>query len=108
MTVDHEDKKSLTIFHCHNLVTVFSFTETCATEYAEKMVYRSDRAVGKWYSDLIRTMEFFLKVCKAFTNGLLWSNEDLNSKVTQYIRVNSAVYGRKNMTTLDLYKWINK
>ena len=53
MTLDHEDKKSLAIFLCHNLVTVFTFTETHAAEYAAKMVYKSDRTVRKWHSDLV-------------------------------------------------------
>ena len=53
MTLDHEDKKPLSIFLCHNLVTVFSFTKTHAAEYTAKMVYISDRTVRNWHSDLV-------------------------------------------------------
>ena len=40
--------------------------------------------------------------------SVLWSNENLNSKATQYIRENSSVKGRPNMATLELCKWTNK
>ena len=93
MILDHEDKKLLAIFLCHNLATVFSFTETHAAEYAAKMVYKSDRTVRKWLSDLVSNNRFLPESTQGLYQwtGVLWSNKDLNSKETQYIWENSAV-----------------
>ena len=74
------------------------------------MVYKSDRTVCKWCSDLVSHNEILPESMQGLYQwtGVLWSNEDFNSKATQYIWENSAVNGRTNMTTLDLCKWINK
>ena len=37
--------------------------------------------------------------------GVLWANEELNKCATEYLRVNSAVKGRPNMTVIDFCKW---
>ena len=66
---------------------MFSFTETLAAEYTAKMVYKSDRIVRKWRSDLVSNNGV---LPGSQRTGVLWSNEDLNSKATQYIRANSA------------------
>ena len=75
MTLDHEDKKSLAIFLCYNLVTA---------EYAAKMVYKSDRTVHKWHSDLVSNSGILPESMQGLYQwtGVRWSNEDLNSKAT--------------------------
>ena len=99
-TLDHEDRKSLAVFLCHNFVTHFSFTETHAAEYAAKMVYKSDRTVRQWRTDLVHNGGEFpdTKQGRYQRTGVLWSNEELNTKATQYIRENAAAKGQPNMT----------
>ena len=79
-----------------------SFTETHAAEYAAEMVYKSDRTVRKWRSDLVSNNGILPESMQGLYQwtGVLWSNEDLNSKVTQYIRNFFAVNGRPNDNTL--------
>lgn len=40
--------------------------------------------------------------------GVLWANEELNKKVTEYVRANAAVKGKPNMTLIEFCKWVNK
>ena len=74
--------------------------------WSASLIEQSASSVRTW----LATMGFFLKVCKAFTNGLVCSGlmRILIAKATQYIQENSTVNGRPNITTLDLCKWINK
>ena len=52
-TLDKDETKSVSLFLCYQLVHVFSFTATKATEYAAAMVKKSDRTVRRWRSGLI-------------------------------------------------------
>ena len=52
-TLDKEEIKSLSLFLCHHLVDLLSFTETKAAEYAAIMVKRSDCTVRRWRTGLI-------------------------------------------------------
>ena len=81
MTLDLEDKKSPAIFFCHNLVTVFSFTETQAAEYGANMVYKSNRTVRKWYSDMVSNNGILPESMQGLYQwtDVLWSNEDLTA-----------------------------
>ena len=43
-----DDKRSLTIFLCYNLMTHFNLNNTQAAEVAAQMVNKSDRTVRQW------------------------------------------------------------
>lgn len=44
-SLDKEEIKSISLFLCYNLVSMFSFTETKAAEYAAAMVNKNERTV---------------------------------------------------------------
>ena len=48
--LDRDDLKSLFAFLCHQILSVFQFTDTNlkADHYAVKMVHRSDQTVHRW------------------------------------------------------------
>jgi len=41
-------------------------------------------------------------------SGVLWKNEELSKKATEYIRSNAAVKGRPNLTAADFCVWVNE
>ena len=89
---------------------MFSFTETKAAEYAAAMVKRSDRTVRRWRSGLIDNDGVLPESQEGRyqRTGVLWYNEELNKKAAEYVRENSAVKGRPNLTTVEFCKWVNE
>jgi len=110
LTLDRNDKKSLAMFMCHLMVTQFQFTETRAAEFTAELIHKSDRTVCQWHTDLVSNDGVMpeSKQGRYLLNGVLWSNEDLNQKASEYVRSNASVKGRPNMTTIDFCKWVNK
>ena len=51
--LDHDDKKALAMLLCFTLATEVAFTETAAAQTAAKLIWKSDRTVLQWRSDLI-------------------------------------------------------
>ena len=105
-----DEIKSIAMFLCFHLVTLFSFTETKAAEYAATMLKKSDRTVRRWRSALIDnngdTPE--CEHGKHQRSGVLWKNEELSKKATEYIWSNAAVKGRPNLTAADFCVWVNE
>ena len=104
-----EDMQSVAMFLCYHLVSMFSFTETKAAEYAAQMLNKSDRTVRRWRSSLIENDGVFpeSKHVKHQRTSVLWKDEDLNKKATNYVRSNAAVKGRPNLTSIDFCRWVN-
>ena len=50
----------------------------------------------------------FLKVLKYQRLGIVWSREDLNETVTKYIRENTDVKGKPNLTIRTFCNWVNE
>ena len=98
------------MFLCYVLVAKFQYTETRAAEYAAELIHKSDRTVRQWHTDLVANDGVMpeSKQGRFQRSGVLWSNEDLNKKVTEYVRINGAVKGTPNMTTREFCKWVNK
>ena len=71
-----------------------------AAEYAAQMLNKSDRTVRRWRSSLIENDGVFpeSKHGKHQCTSVLWKDEDLNKKATNYVRSNAAVKGRPNLT----------
>ena len=53
MSLDHDDKKSLSMFLCYNLSLHFKMKDTEAAELTAKMVHKSDRTIRQWRTDLV-------------------------------------------------------
>ena len=48
MVLDSDDRKSLAIFLCHNLVIHFNLNATESSKIAALMIDKSDRTVRQW------------------------------------------------------------
>ena len=107
--LDKDEKKSLAMFLCHNLALHFQLSYTKAAEMAAVMVKITDRTVRQWRSDLIINDGIMpsTKQRKYLGTGILWKNEELNKKASDYVRVNPNVKGKPNMTATVFCKWVN-
>ena len=108
--VDKEDMKNMAMFLCFQLVKLFGFTETKAAEYTATMINKSERTVRRWRSGLIENDGVLPESQQGRyqRSGVLWQNEELNKKATEYVRGNAAVKGRPNLTTVDYCIWVNE
>ena len=98
-----EELKSVAMFLCYHLVGLFSFTDTKAAEYAALMLGKSDRTVRRWRSGVVENdgVSPVSEHGKHQRTGLLWKDEQLNKKATEYVRSNAAVKGQPNLTSVD-------
>ena len=101
--LDHDDKKALAMLLCFTLVTEDAFTETTAAQTAAKIIGKSDRTVLQWRSDLISNEGTFPQSLQGHyqRSGVLWCNEELSKKVSEFVRANTAVKGKPNLTGLQ-------
>lgn len=96
---------------CSVLVSELSLTVTNAAKLTSKIIHKTERTVRQWHTDLIQSGGEFpeSKQGKHRRSGVLWFNEELNKKASEYVRANAAaVKGALNMTTTDFCKWVNK
>ena len=109
-TVDKDEIKSISLFLCYHLVSMFSFTETKAAEYTAAMLKKNERTVRRWRSGLIDNDGVLPESQQGRyqRSGVLWQNEELNKKAVEYVRQNAAVKGRPNLSTVDFCKWVNE
>ena len=109
LSLDRDTTVSLSLFLTYNLVNLMNVTVTKAAEYVGIMLNKSERTVRQWHSDF-REYGYILdsKQGTYQRTGILWSNESLNKKVTQYVRENASVKGRPNLTKHSLCQWINE
>lgn len=108
--LDHEDKKSLAVLLCFVLVKELDFTQTRAAELAAKVIDKHDKTVRRWRTDLIANGGSFSESTQGRyqRTGVLWANEELNKKASEYVRANAAVEGKPNLTSIEFCKWVNK
>ena len=99
--------KLVVMFLCYHLVSMFSFTETKAAEYAALMLNKSDQTVRRWRSGLIENDGVLPESDhgKHQCTGVILKDEDLNKKATE---CNAAVKGRPNLTSIDFCRWVNE
>ena len=107
--LDRDNKKSLAMFLCHNLSLHFNLSYTKAAEMAAEMIKKSDRTVRQWRSDLVNNDGIMpcTKQGKYICTGVLWQNEELNKKASDYVRANQNIKGKPNMTVTEFCKWIS-
>ena len=68
--VDRDDKESLALFLCYNLVSYFELNNTQETKIAAKKVNKSDRTVKYCRTDLIKNDDIFQSQIKGSIKGL--------------------------------------
>ena len=91
---------SLGIFLVYNLKVHMGKGEVEAAELAGRMVGRSERTIHDWESRFIAN-DFILPDSRQGQyqrSGVLWKDEELNRKASEYIRANTVVKGRPNLT----------
>ena len=88
---------------------MFSLTETNAAEYAAAMVKKSARTVRRWQSSAIENDGILPESQQGRyrRSGVLWQNEELSKKATEYVRQNAAVKRRPNLTSANFCRWVN-
>ena len=109
LTLDRENTISLALFLTYNFVSLFNFSYTKAAEYVGIMISKSERTVRQWHTDFRGNSAILdSKQGRYQRSGILWSSEQLNKKVTEYVRQNSNVKGKPNLTTQSPCRWINE
>ena len=108
--LDHENKKSLAMLLCFVLVKELSFTDTNAAKLTVTVIDKNEKNVRCWRTDLISNGGEFSESKQGHyqRTGLLWANEELNKKASEYVRANAAVKRKPNMTSMEFCKWVNK
>ena len=106
--LERDDKVSLAMFLCFQLATL-GFGETQAAEMAGMMVGRSDKSVREWRTHFLNNNGQIPGNMqgKYQRSGVVWRCEILNRKASKYIRNNSNVKGRPNLTVGTFCEWIN-
>ena len=109
-TLDKDDKQSLAIFLSHMFVKHHGMKLTTSAELVASVIGKNEKTVRRWRTALIQNKGDLpeSKQGKYERKGVLWHNEELNQMATKYIRNNSSVKGKPNMTTYDFCKWVNR
>lgn len=109
LQLERDDKVALGLFLSFQLSKHLNLGETRSAEFAGLMIGRSDRTVREWRSYFYNN-DGEIPDCKQGKyqrSGVLWSSEDLNTKAIKYVRNNSSVKGRPNLTVGSFSEWIN-
>ena len=108
-SLDRDDKISLGLFLAYNLEYALNFTATNACEYAAMMMGKSERTIRQWRADFLASGEIPENKQGRYQRcGVLWSNEDLNSKACEYVRENANVKGQAILTSGSFCSWVNE
>jgi len=108
--LSRDDKFSLAMFLHHHLTVTMGKGDTETSELVGLMMYKSDRTIRQWRADFYENNIAVPdgKQGHYQRSGVLWRNEALNKKVTSYVRQNSAVKGKANLTTHSFCEWVNE
>ena len=105
-----EDRASLGLFLSFQLSSSLGKGETEAAEIAGQMIGKSDRTVREWRKNFFNTGGELPESRQGHyqRSGVLWRNESLNKKAARFIRANSAVKGKPNLTVGTFCQWVNE
>ena len=107
-SLDRHNQISLSLFLCFKLTKLLDLGETRAAEVAGIMIGKSDRTVREWRSCYLSKGEIPIsRQGKYQRSGVLWTNEHLNNKASEYIRSNADSSGTPNLTVGQFCQWIN-
>ena len=108
LTLDRDTMISLGLFLQYNLTNLLSMATTKAAEYTGIMLGKSDRTVRQWKADFRENGCIpDTKQGRYQRSGILWSSEDLNKKAYKFVRENTNVKGRPNLTKHSFCHWVN-
>ena len=104
-----DDIMSLTLFLYDLLVTRMHIQVTNASKLIGEMIERGDRTVHEWRATFCCNNNSFPDTLqgKYERRGVLWHNEKLNEHARKYVRENSNVKGKPNMTSVSFCRWVN-
>ena len=109
LTLDRDGVVSLSLFLQYHLKSLLSLSTTSAAEYTAIMLGKSDRTVRQWMANFRENGCIpDSKQGRYQRTGILWSNEDLNKEAYQYVRENTNVKGRPNLTKHTFCRWVNE
>ena len=108
-SLDQDNRVSLGLFIHFQLMQYFSFTMMNAAKYAGLLVDRSERTIREWRKAFFDNNGEISesKQGRYQRTGILWSNEELNHKVCEYVRQKCCVKGQPNMRLRDFCSWVN-
>ena len=109
-SLSRDDLLSLSILLWYLLVGILSFKLTYAAEVIGKVLGRSDRTIREWRVSFNANKGTFPDTMqgKYQRDGVLWHNEELNKIATRYVRENTVVKGRPNLTAGSFCQWVNE
>ena len=107
---NRDERVELGLFLCFQLEKHLGLGDTKAAELAGMMVGRCDKSVRAWRSQFYANGGELPenKQGKYQRTEILWSSEDLNRKAVKYVRNNSNVKGKPNLTISSFSEWVNE
>ena len=108
-SLGRDNQLALSIFLHYVLVNDYGIQSTPASEQIGHYLGVSGRTVREWKSAFFENEGSFPTTLqgKYPRSGVLWSEEKLNKKATEFIRQNASVPGRPNLTASLFCKWVN-
>lgn len=108
-SLGRDNQLALSIFLHYVLVNNYGVQSTPASQQIGQYIGVSGRTVREWKSTFVENEGSFPTTLqgKYQRSGVLWSDEKLNKKATEYIRQNASVPGRPNLTASLFCKWVN-
>ena len=109
-SLSRDDLLSLSVFLWHVFVGILSFKLTDAAELIGRVIGRSDRTVREWRVTFNSNRGTFPDTLqgKYQRDGVLWQNENLNKRAVKYVRENTVVRGKPNLTASSFCQWVNE
>ena len=109
LQLERDDKVSLGLFLCFQMSNLLGLGETESAELAGMMIGMSDKSIREWRSYFLNNGGEIpeSKQGKYQRSGVIWACEYLNRKATKFIRSNSNVKGRPNLTVGMFCEWVN-
>ena len=108
-SLSRDDLLSLSILLWYLLVGILQFQLTEAAKLIGRVLGKSDRTIREWKAVFRDNDGSFPDTLqgKYQREGVLWHNEELNEIATKYVRENTVVKGRPNMTAASFCHWVN-
>ena len=94
----------------HVFTEILSFNITEAAELIGRVIGKYDRSVREWRLTFNANRGSFPDTLqrKYQRDGVLWHNDDLNKRALKYVRENTVVKGKPNLTAGSFCQWINE
>ena len=109
-SLSRDDLLSLSILLWHIFTGILSLNITDAAGFIGRAIGKSDRTVREWRTTFNTNHGSFPDTLqgKYQRDGVLWQSEDLNKQAAKYVRQNTVVKGKPNLTAGSFCQWINE